>query len=866
MSHSKEEDSDQEDLKGAEDNPTISISRSAVKELLAQEHAKLAKSHQDDVGVAKAAPPPPPVQKKILKISCYTCGQKLDVTELPSFSRFACPECSASIIVPKWFDNYLLEEPGGVGGMATVYRALDLALDREVAIKILNPDVASQAERAKLFLHEGRTAATVNNPYVIPIYTCGEFEEQPYLVMQYMGGGSLDKIIDNNLPLPMEKAVMWLRNTADGLDSARRHGIIHHDVKPANILLDNDDNAKIGDFGISQAINDTRSKEIDDLTKAWLSPLYVSPEKVINGKEDYMGDIYSLGATFYHLITRKPPFDSTNVNVLIKDRLLKDPVDPRSVNPEIPPAISKLLMRMMSRDPDERPRYNEIRQVAEEFLKSASQAKKRKTQHQSAGAGSVGSPAAQAIASASPAMSMAKSISKEQRPIPDEDVALEVSPSWKGHILSIALHTAIWVVLIAVGVFVLKDRLVKHSGKDALNDLLPYATAAFKGGNPRDAVDVAKQALDSAEVEKIEVKKQAGVQLGFGYYLLDDEDAKQKCEVIAKQLEAAGVKRSDPAVEVLRFLANDDYSSDYLRKLMAQEEPGHQAMASLAVYLRSLYNKLPSSEWTGDWTEYLNSKTAEGHWIIAWRKRASELWYRWIMMGQGNVTDLEPLVAKSKAKSLPAPASGSTPAGKTPPVARAAAGKGKVVQAVEGMTAATLESKRAFAKTRPRPDSFAFNKDDFVTYLAGIPDAAKEAEKDRFECVSQLRSHLVKLFKANPQYQFEGGKIALRSGEALQVSSIMPSQDQVTFNLQGGGRKKVQWSEISLNQVIQFFESFAEKRSHINEVAPDAANDYLAVAVFCDWYGKYEDSVKYAKKAVAVDAGVAQKVDRFFLQ
>ncbi len=831
-------------MKAAEDNPTISISRSAIKELLAQEQEQLAKGAPFDVGVKEVKPPP--VEKKTLKISCFTCGQKLDVTELPSFSKFACPECKASIIVPKWFDNYLLEEPGGVGGMATVYRALDLALDREVAIKILNPEVASQGERSKLFLHEGRTAATVNNPHVIPIYTCGEFENQPYLVMQFMGGGSLDKILDNKLPLPIDKAVAWLRNVADGLDCARRHGIIHHDVKPANILLDNDGNAKIGDFGISQAIYDTRSKEIDDLTKAWLSPLYVSPEKVINGKEDYMGDIYSLGATFYHMLTRLPPFDSTDINTLIKDRLLKDPVDPRKIDPEVPAAISSLIMRMLSRDPDERPRYNEIRQVADEFLKSekAAAVKKRKSSTPPAGR------------QAAPVDSLEES--PEQHAVS--------GPSFRAGLVSILTHLVVWIVLVAVFVFVLKDHLVKNSGKDPSTDLIPYATSAFREGNPIDGVDVAKQALESAEVVSVEVKKQAGVQLGFGYYLVDDESAKQRCEVLAKQLEAVGVSRSDPAVEVLRFLSNDDYSADYLQKRMTEEKPGHQAMARLAICLRALYNQRPSAEWTVDWNEYVNARIPEEHWTGAWRKRANERWYRWLMMGQGNPAELEPLVGKSKVKASPPQSFSAAPAAAKEP--RPSGDAGKAVPAVGGTTVAVLQGRRTFAAGRPKPDTLSFSQDDFMKYLSGIPDAVKESEKARFECVSQTKQYIVKLFKLNPQYQFDGGNVALKSGETLRVSSIMLSQDTLTLILQDGGKKKIQWAELALPQVLKFIEAFAEKKLQVSDpnkkksFAADAANDFLVAAVLSDWYGKYDESVKYAKKAIAVDPEVASKVEQ----
>ena len=127
-----------------------------------------------------------------IKIACPGCGQKLDVTEMPPFSHVNCPSCSFELIVPKWFSNYLLEAPEGAGGMAVVYRALDLALDREVAIKIFDPGLTARGVSPDLFLHEARIAATINHPAVVPIYSCGECDGSAYIVMQYMGGGTLE--------------------------------------------------------------------------------------------------------------------------------------------------------------------------------------------------------------------------------------------------------------------------------------------------------------------------------------------------------------------------------------------------------------------------------------------------------------------------------------------------------------------------------------------------------------------------------------------------------------------------------------------------------------------------------------------------
>ena len=296
-----------------------------------------------------------------IKIACPGCGQKLDVTDIAPFSRINCPACNFGLIVPKWFGNYLLEAPEGKGGMAVVYRALDIALDREVAIKVFDPELASKGVSSGLFLHEARIAATVNHPAVVPIYSCGEQDGSAYIVMQYMGGGTLEQRLRKAKGrLPVMETCRWIRDVCEGLGAARQQGIVHHDVKPANILLDFDSNAKISDFGLSQAVSGKSASAFLDPSKMWLSPDYVSPEKVLTGEEGPEGDMYSLGATFYHLLAGQTPFRSDDMRELVNMRLECDPVSPDRVRPDITPAIASLILDMMNRIPEARPAYGQI--------------------------------------------------------------------------------------------------------------------------------------------------------------------------------------------------------------------------------------------------------------------------------------------------------------------------------------------------------------------------------------------------------------------------------------------------------------------------------------------------------------------------
>ena len=300
-------------------------------------------------------------EQRRIKIACPGCGQKLDMTGLTPFSRIYCPACKSALTVPKWFGNYLLESPEGTGGMATVYRALDIALDRDVAIKVFDPALAGKGVSPDLFLHEARIAATVNHPAVVPIYSCGELDGSAYIVMQYMAGGTLEnRLRKANGCLPMMETCRWIRDVCEGLGAARELGIVHHDVKPANILLDLDSNAKISDFGLAQAVSGKTATAFLDPTKMWLSPHYVSPEKVLTGKEGPEGDIYSLGASFYHLLTGQPPFQSDNVQELVGMRTSRDPVSPDLIRPDITPALASVILDMMKRDPDARPTYPQV--------------------------------------------------------------------------------------------------------------------------------------------------------------------------------------------------------------------------------------------------------------------------------------------------------------------------------------------------------------------------------------------------------------------------------------------------------------------------------------------------------------------------
>ena len=197
----------------------------------------------------------------------------------------------------------------GHGGMATVYLAHDLALDRKVAIKVLAPTLLLMGEgMVERFKREARTAAALSHPHIIPIYAVNQSNEVLYFVMKHVQGRSLDVIIRDIGPLPLAMTQTILAQVADALGYAHRHGVIHRDIKSANIMLDEDGWAVVTDFGIAKVL------QAQGLTMTGVTvgtPTYMSPEQCATTEEvTGASDQYSLGVVAYEMLTGKPPFDS----------------------------------------------------------------------------------------------------------------------------------------------------------------------------------------------------------------------------------------------------------------------------------------------------------------------------------------------------------------------------------------------------------------------------------------------------------------------------------------------------------------------------------------------------------------------------
>ena len=297
-----------------------------------------------------------------LKVSCPKCGVHLEVSELEPFSEAKCPLCGAAFIVPKRFERYLLEAVCGDGSCTTIYRAYDPRLSRHVAVKILNDAVeAERVEFSQNFLSEAKLVSSLNHSGILPIYDCGIFNGRQYLVSRYMSGGDLGRALQKNTLPDTVTLLRMFATVADALAFAFRHSkVVHHDVKPANMLI-SDAEVRLGDFDLADI------REEGDVTTpcaGWGTPAYVSPERLFSGGEDCRGDIFSLGASLYELLSGRTPFgiEGETEELYERRRAMAFPAL-CSVRPEISKQLSDLVTGMLEFMIGNRPGYAEIIRV-----------------------------------------------------------------------------------------------------------------------------------------------------------------------------------------------------------------------------------------------------------------------------------------------------------------------------------------------------------------------------------------------------------------------------------------------------------------------------------------------------------------------
>ncbi|MFA5205726.1 MAG: serine/threonine-protein kinase [Lentisphaeria bacterium] len=306
----------------------------------------------------------------LLKVRCPGCGQKLDLTHLAPFSLVFCPTCGDKLTVPMEFGAYLLEEMLGAGPHATVYRALDRTLEREVAVKTLGDRVRADSALTARYLEAARRAAGITHSGIIPIYACDDTPAHPYLVMQYMSGLSLARAFERQPEgMPVAEAVRLFAGVAGGLAAAADRQLLHLNLHPGNILLDAEGSGKVGDFGLAMVLWDSRNSLVVNRHRCHPVTRYLSPEQLRTGQADLRGDMFSLGAILYQALTGRAPFPEAHADGS-RDRLPAGQSNPAARRPEVPPALGSLVAGLLAEEPADRPQaWVEVTAVLERLNK-----------------------------------------------------------------------------------------------------------------------------------------------------------------------------------------------------------------------------------------------------------------------------------------------------------------------------------------------------------------------------------------------------------------------------------------------------------------------------------------------------------------
>jgi serine/threonine protein kinase len=297
-------------------------------------------------------------------LECFRCH-----TPVPQNSRF-CSSCGADVSgggTASSTDNidvlrerlqrviegkYRIEKLLGKGGMGAVFLAHDLALEREVAIKVLPPDVAQDEQVVRRFQQEAKTAARLDHPNIIPIYRVESEGGLNYFVMKYISGTSLEDLLEKKEPLPVPEIQRILWEAACAIGHAHQRGVVHRDVKPANIMFDHDGRVMLTDFGISKALQAATGFTATGMIIG--TPHYMAPEQGKGAPVDGRADQYSLAVVGYRMITAELPFSGDSVHTIIYKHIYEAPPLASAKRPGLPGSLTVAISRALSKEPDQR--------------------------------------------------------------------------------------------------------------------------------------------------------------------------------------------------------------------------------------------------------------------------------------------------------------------------------------------------------------------------------------------------------------------------------------------------------------------------------------------------------------------------------
>jgi len=294
---------------------------------------------------------------------CPECGKAIDVSDFAPFSKIICPHCDAAIRVRTTLGHYRITTMLGEGGMSKVFKAEDINLGREVALKILHQELSEDKALTAMFEREAKLTAAIQHPNVVKVYAVGRDQGYFFIAMELVDAISLEQLIAQKGAHSEETALSIAHDVTSGLRAAYQSGLIHRDIKPGNMLVTGEGTTKLVDFGL--AVQHGTDDDSDDL---WATPFYVPPEKLDGASDTFLGDIYSLGATLYHALAGNPPFLANTSSLEELKTIKAEAISLKDDAPGTSKSTVKLVSRMMSYDPSGRPQdYDALLDAIEEI-------------------------------------------------------------------------------------------------------------------------------------------------------------------------------------------------------------------------------------------------------------------------------------------------------------------------------------------------------------------------------------------------------------------------------------------------------------------------------------------------------------------
>lgn len=295
-----------------------------------------------------------------LRFQCTNCGKIVAIDDSEAGQAVACGSCNKAVVVPKSvaapgsvIGDFVIDQEIGSGGVATVYRAHQLSLDRPAALKILHQQYVNDPEYLENFLEEARAAAQLNHPHIVQAYAVGEDQGCHYFAMEYIEGTTLKSVLAHSGRLVTDKALAITEQIAEALEFAwQSKELVHRDIKPDNIILTKNGDAKLADLGLAKFGKDFLTDK--HATEVMGTPQYIAPEVLLGKDVDQKTDIYSLGATLYHVVTGRFPYQADSAPELARKHVTESLKPAREVVPEVPEAVSQIIQKMMAKRPPHR--------------------------------------------------------------------------------------------------------------------------------------------------------------------------------------------------------------------------------------------------------------------------------------------------------------------------------------------------------------------------------------------------------------------------------------------------------------------------------------------------------------------------------